>query len=70
VEWLHQRSGESVNAEFKAQLEEAIATRRNPAPTRQVPSFQECRLCDLPASCGSERVEQPPDERLNDHAFF
>lgn len=50
-------SASQVNAEFKAQFREAIALLSNKAPARKVPSFQECRYCDISVHYCSVRVE-------------
>jgi hypothetical protein len=59
-----------VNVEFKAQLREAISILSNTTSARRVPSFQECRFCDIPLQCCPERVENPPDQSLENHDLF
>lgn len=49
---------------FKEQFRGAIALLSSGTPARKVPSFQECRFCDIPAQCCPERVEQPPAQGL------
>lgn len=59
-----------LNEEFKEQLRSAIATLSSTTPARKVPSFQECRYCDIPVQCCSQRVENSPQESLTDHDLF
>ena len=49
-----------MNAEFKAQLREAIATLSSTMPARKVLSFQEGRFCDIAPQCCLEEVAQYP----------
>jgi len=46
-----------VDEEFRAQFREAITTFSSAVPARKVPSFQECRYCDIGAQYCPERVE-------------
>lgn len=55
---------------FKAQFREAIATLSSTTPARKVPSFQECRFCDIPSQCCPERVDNPPNESSKNHNLF
>ena len=55
---------------FKEQFRGAIAVLSSSTPARKVPSFQECRFCDIPAQCCPERVEQPPAQGLASHTLF
>ena len=59
-----------VNAEFKVQLREAIALLSSTTPARKVPSFQECRFCNIPSQCCQERLENAPDQSLESHDLF
>ncbi|MBW4692299.1 MAG: CRISPR-associated protein Cas4 [Lyngbya sp. HA4199-MV5] len=59
-----------VNAEFKAQLRETIATLSNPTQARKVPSFQECRYCDISAEYCLERVESKSTDYGSMHDLF
>ena len=66
---IHVPAGQ-VNAELKAQLREAIATLSGTTSARKVPSFQECRFCDIPFQCCPERVDNLPDQSLKSHDLF
>jgi hypothetical protein len=59
-----------VNAEFKAQLREAIATLSSATPARKVPSFQECRYCDISVRYCPERVERNQNTEAEEHNLF
>ena len=59
-----------VNSEFKAQLREMIATLSSTTPARKVPSFQECRYCDISTQYCPERVETKLDQNLKHHDLF
>lgn len=59
-----------VNAEFKAQLREAIAILSGSNPPHKIPSFQECRYCDIPVLCCPQRMEDKPTEVLEKHDLF
>lgn len=61
---------ELVDEVFKGQFREAIALLSNPHPPRKVPSFQECRYCDIPVQCCPERQESKPDSEGEDHDLF
>ena len=63
-------SSEQVDEAFKAQFRETTATLSIPIPPRKVPGFQECRYCDIPAQCCLERIENKPDEGLEEHDLF
>lgn len=62
--------GEQVNEEFKTQFREAIALLSNPTPARKVPSFQECRFCDVSVEYCLERLENKVDKNFEDHELF
>jgi hypothetical protein len=59
-----------VNAEFKAQMRAAIAILSNLTPARKVPSFQECRFCDIPVQCCPERVMDKLTKDQEKHDLF
>lgn len=59
-----------VNEDFRAQFRSAIATLSHPTLARKVPSFQDCRFCDIPLQCCPERVQNPPDQGLDHHDLF
>lgn len=59
-----------VNAEFKAQFREAIALLSSKTSARKVPSFQECRFCDIPSECCPERVDKPKNQDLETQDLF
>jgi PD-(D/E)XK nuclease superfamily len=59
-----------VDEEFKAQFREAIATLSSATPSRKVPSFQECRYCDISTQYCSERVEENRAETVEEHDLF
>jgi PD-(D/E)XK nuclease superfamily len=59
-----------VDAEFKAQFLEAIALLSRSTPARKVPSFQECRFCDIPSQSCPERVETMPNQTTDNHNLF
>ncbi len=61
---------EQVDEGFKAQFREAIATLSSTTPSRKVPSFHECCYCDISAQCCPERIENLPEQRLEDHDLF
>ncbi len=61
---------DQMGEEFKAQFREAIALLSNHIPARKVSSFQECRFCDIPSQCCSERVENLPEQKLEEHDLF
>ena len=63
-------SSEQVNEDFKAQFRGAIAMLSSTTPARKVPSFQECRFCDIPAHCCPERVEDNLSEASEEHNLF
>jgi hypothetical protein len=59
-----------VDEAFKAQFREAIAVLSSPTPARKVPSFHECRYCDISAQYCSERVEEYKSETVEEHDLF
>ena len=61
---------DQVDEAFKEQFRGAIATLSNPTPARKVPSYQECRYCDISAQYCSERVDAKPDQDLEKHDLF
>jgi hypothetical protein len=63
-------SSDQVSEDFKAQFRVAIATLSNPTPARKIPSYQECRYCDISAQYCSERVDVKPDQDLEKHDLF
>jgi hypothetical protein len=63
-------SSDQVNEEFKARFRETIATLSSTDPVRKVPSFQECRYCDISAQYCSERVDAKPAQGLENHDLF
>ena len=58
-----------VNAAFKMQFRDAIALLSDPTPARKIPSYRECRLCDIPAQCCSDRMEEQI-VTLEEHDLF
>jgi hypothetical protein len=62
--------GKQVNEEFKAQFREAITYLSSTIPARKVPSFQECRFCDISAEYCPERVEEHIAEQTEEHELF
>lgn len=63
-------SSEQVNEEFKAQFREVIAYLSSTIPARKVPSFQECRYCDISAKYCPERVDNQPEQFQSEHELF
>lgn len=61
---------DQVDEEFKAQFREAIATLSSDNPARKVPSFHECRYCDISGKYCSERVEDNQLEEPDEHDLF
>lgn len=61
---------DQINEEFKAQFREAIALLSSATPSRKVPSYQECRYCDISAQYCSERVDVKQDQGLENHNLF
>lgn len=61
---------DQINEEFKAQFREAIALLSSATPSRKVPSYQECRYCDISAQYCSERVDVKQDQDLENHNLF
>lgn len=59
-----------VTESFKEQLQAAIVLLSNSRPARKVPSFQECRYCDISSKYCTERVESSSSETLADHDLF
>jgi hypothetical protein len=63
-------SSEQVNEAFRAQFREAIALLSSDTPIRKVPSYQECRYCDISAQYCSDRVDEKHDQALGEHNLF
>jgi hypothetical protein len=63
-------SSEHVDEAFKAQFREAIATLSSVNPARKVPSFHECRYCDISGKYCFERVEDSQPEETDGHDLF
>lgn len=61
---------DQINEEFKAQFREAIALLSSATLSRKVPSYQECRYCDISAQYCSERVDVKQDQGLENHNLF
>ncbi len=59
-----------VNEAFKEQFRGAIAILSDTTPARKVPSFQECRYCDISAQDCPERVEELVDQSIENHNLF
>ena len=59
-----------VNDEFKAQLQDEIATLSRTIPSRKVPSFQECRYCDISAQYCPDRIESQSSSSSENHDLF
>jgi hypothetical protein len=59
-----------VDAEFKAQLREAIAMLSSTISARKVPSLRECRFCDIPSQCCPDRAEKPSEQSVESHDLF
>ena len=65
-----QVSSEQVNEEFKAHVRASIALLSSTNPTQKVPSFQECRFCDISCLYCPERIDSKPDPDQPDHELF
>ncbi len=63
-------AAEQVDETFKGQFREAIAYLSSTIPARKVPSFQECRYCDISAQYCPERVEESVVARSEEHDLF
>ena len=63
-------SSDQVNDAFKAQFREVIAILSSADPPRKVPSFQECRYCDISAQYCPERVEDQGGKDVEAHDLF
>lgn len=63
-------SSDQVNEDFKAQFRESIALLSSATPVRKVPSYQECRYCDISTQYCSERVDAKQDQDLRNHDLF
>ena len=63
-------SSEQVNEDFKSQFRGAIAILSSATPARKVPSFQECRFCDISRLYCPERMDSQPDLNQPDHKLF
>ena len=61
---------DQVDEAFKEQFRGAIALLSSTTPARKVPSFQECRYCDIAAKYCPERVESGQPENTNEHDLF
>lgn len=61
---------DQVDEGFKAQFRGTIATLSSNNPARKVPSFQECRYCDIPSRCCPQRIEHKPTGDLEEHNLF
>lgn len=59
-----------IDEEFKAQFREEIALLSSATPSRKVPSYQECRYCDISAQYCSERMDVKQDQDLENHDLF
>ncbi|MBN8564334.1 MAG: PD-(D/E)XK nuclease family protein [Leptolyngbya sp. UWPOB_LEPTO1] len=59
-----------VNDDFRAQFRAAIAILSNTTPPRKVPSFQECRFCDISAQYCSARVDTYSTQASSEHDLF
>jgi hypothetical protein len=63
-------SSDQVGEAFRVQFREAIATLSSTTPARKVPSFQECRYCDIPVQCCLQRVEDKPSDGSEENDLF
>lgn len=63
-------AGEQVNEEFKAQFQKAIAYLSSTIPARKIPSFPECRYCDVSAEYCRERMDSQPEPSQSEHELF
>jgi hypothetical protein len=63
-------SNEQVDEAFKAQFRQAIGLLSSATSPRKVPSFQECRFCDISEQYCPERMEGQPDAALEEHDLF
>lgn len=63
-------SPEQVDEAFKTQFREAIATLSSTIRPRKVPSFRECRYCDVPTQCCQERAENDLYRQPEQHNLF
>ena len=61
---------DQINEKFKAQFREAIALLGSATPSRKVPSYQECRYCDISSQYCSKRVDVKQDQDLENHDLF
>lgn len=61
---------EQVDDGFREQFRQAIALLSSAVPVRKVPSFRECRYCDIPTQYCPERLESKLDEETGDHDLF
>jgi hypothetical protein len=59
-----------VNQDFRAQFRAAIAILSSTTPPRKVPSFQECRFCDISAQYCLERVDHENPHTSSEHGLF
>ncbi len=63
-------SSDQVDEAFKAQFRQTVATLSNATPAQKVPSFQECRYCDISREYCLERIESSQPEGINEHDLF
>lgn len=63
-------ASEQLDEAFKVQFREAIAYLSSTIPARKVPSFQECRYCDISAQYCLERVEERIANQIEEHGLF
>lgn len=61
---------DQVDEVFKEQFRGAIALLSSATPIRKVPSYQECRYCDIPFQYCPERADTKPDQNLDNHDLF
>ncbi|BAY57925.1 hypothetical protein NIES2135_47980 [Leptolyngbya boryana NIES-2135] len=61
---------EQVNENFREQFRAAIAILSSSIPARKVPSFQECRFCDISTAYCPERSENHLEQNSSEHGLF
>ncbi|MBD2069787.1 Dna2/Cas4 domain-containing protein [Leptolyngbya sp. FACHB-671] len=61
---------DQVDEVFKSQFREAIAILSDVTPARKVPSFQECRYCDIAGRYCPERIEGRQALAAEEHDLF
>lgn len=59
-----------VNEDFRTQFRTAIAALSNPTPARKVPSLHECHFCDISSGYCPERIENAPNQSIENHDLF